>query len=206
MIQEGTITSIFANLPPGQGVALSGSTGHDLNPDFGNGQNPRKAHMPGQSDGDLALRVDVTANFTEVIDTPAVQPLLQFHAVLSTTGATVITGNDFVVVGSNVGPFDIQAGASVLGYNAAELTVGKSFFIRVNPWVATQGRSILSAGGADLLVQDLRYFGVVLYVPQAAGGSESYFSTGITQAYFVKNSEVAWNPGDFAYPSAVSII
>jgi hypothetical protein len=199
-----------------QGEALLGSFGVDLNPDFGLGDQPqsgptsptellRKSPILGM-EGDILIRVDVTEDFVAVVGTPADDPALQFHAVLSATQSTsvIFTGTDFVCIGSNVGPFNIEAvdGRTLNGYLAADLTVGKSFFIRLNPWVEGMGRG-LTLDPHD--ARDLRYLGLVTLVTTGAGdGANSYFSDGQVIGRIVQQGDIAHDPEDFIYPSAVS--
>lgn len=191
-----------------QGVGVAGSFGYDLNEDFGSGQSPRKVHHPGQS-GELLIRVDVTTDFVVGSATPTA-PHIQFHAVMSETQVFLTSGNDWTVVGSNVGPPDLNVGGqTVNGYLASDLTVGQSFFVRVNPWNTLMGRSILSAT-QDLDVRDLRYFGLVLSVPEAqgnvggAGLADPFFSAGTVIGKMCLQSSMGWSPEDFIYPSAVT--
>ena len=44
------------NVPPAQGFPYNGGVGYDLNADFGNGADPRKAPFPGQT-GEMVMRV-----------------------------------------------------------------------------------------------------------------------------------------------------
>lgn len=217
MIQEGLLLAQLAPTPlQVQGQALAGSNGVDLNPDHGLGEQPpsgpgrppallRKAQMPGQT-GELMIRVDVTTDFVEVVGTPADQPTMAFHAAMSSTaGSITLASNEFVIIGSNVGPPELElvGGRTAFGYLASDLTVGTSIFIRLDPWSAVMGRGV---GGSSLPAEDLRFIGLVQQVTTAAGGTESYFSAGQVIGRFVLQSDVGFDPTDFIYPSAVEIV
>lgn len=188
------------NIPPAQNLPYIGGLGYDLNADFGNGQNARKALQPGQT-GEMVMRVDIDATFT--IGTGA--PIAQFHAVLSETGSpTVLSGlNDFVIIGSSLGPMNTSGNFSHAGYVAADLVAGESFFIRLNPWTNAMSRCLANA---DINVQDLRYLGLMISVPNAEAAASPFFDGGLATMSLVLTSDISWDPADFQYPSGVNII
>lgn len=210
-IEEGWGLAQFGVAAPGQGISLAGSIGYDMNEDFGAGAQPsagpalpteleRTVQYPGQT-GELMMRCDVFTPFVAALGTP----LLQLHVVVSVQGtSTILSGNQYVSIGANTGPYDLQGAVTYNGFKAEELTAGTSIYVRMNPWSTNMGRSILSGSSFNLTAQEFRFIGLVLVVPMAIGGSDDYFSAGSMIGKFVTQSDIGHSPADFIYPSAVS--
>jgi len=195
---------------PAEGFYISSSFGIDLNPDFGEGANPRKSPLSGMGD-DWMVRVDVASAFTQGDGTP----MAQFHLLASSAGAGVAVHS-----GSNVISIGVQAPAqrllavpetpptqlAVNGIRAGDLPAGAHFFIRPNPWTKHMGKNV---SGAAVDVQALRYLGVGIVVPNyyipgaLAVGNTQYFDGGIISAHIVKTADVMQDPVNFTFPSAV---
>ena len=210
MIQDDG--QILLAIPPAETFYISSTFGIDLNPDYGEGADPRRSPLPGMGE-DWMVRVDVTGAFTE----GAGAPMAQFHLVLSNLGAGVEVHG-----GTSVISIGCQAPAQRLitvgedppasnfkayqGIRAADLTEGTHFFIRPNPWTASMGRN---AAGSVVVGKELRYLGVAIMVPNyyISGalnvGTTQYFDGGAITARLVKSGDVMQNPEDFMFPSAV---
>lgn len=196
MIQdEGQVLLAAA---PASTLFVGSSFGYDLNPDFGTGQNARKAPLVGQGE-DWMLRLDVVDAFSAAAGTP----IIQFHAVLSTVGAGVVvhTG-DTAVIGSLMPSTHVVSGRTMLGFHVAQLPAGAHFFMRLNPWTARMGRNV---AGTTIIGKDLRYLGVLITVPNFDQGGNPA-ANGSIAARILKSSEISQDPKDFAYPSGTRIV
>lgn len=185
MIYDALVKASF--LVPVPAASFGGSIGFDLNPDFGNGHMPRKAGMPGEGH-DFAIRCRVTQAFTVNAGTP----IAQVHAVLSTAGnpntspPALVSAGDFVVIGSNVGPCQLDGADLLPGFQAADLTINSEFYIKCNPWTEVMGRAISGAVEGP----DLRYLGVIINIPNYSAAANS-FSAGILQCNVVLASDAS---------------
>jgi hypothetical protein len=149
--------------------------------------------LAGQGE-DWMFRIDVGQAFTVA----AGEPVAQFHAVLSTNATDVALG-DPIVIGS-VMPALFNVGTLLVnGFIAAQLTVGKRFFLRVNPWTAGMGRGF---GGGTIIGKDRRYLGVLVSNPMGDAGELNKFGAGAIAVRMVKSSDVIQDPSDFIYPAA----
>lgn len=213
MIQDDGFT--FTAAIPGSGSWIASSFGYDLNPDYGQGQNARRAPVPGMGE-EWLMRVDVGGDFT----VGAGQPMAQFHMVLASSGA----GTEVHLATSMIS-IGIQAPAQRLitwgenppvgglypfsGFRADDLVQGAHFFIRPNPWSKYMGRN---ASDAVVDPQTLRYLGVAIIVPNyytagaLAVGTPAYFDGGFITATLVKSSDIIQDPNDFAYPCGTKMV
>lgn len=192
----------FFSFAPTPGTFATSGNGWDLNPDFGQGHNPRKAPLPGQGK-DVVFHVQVSAGFVIGNGTP----IAQIHVALSNTGAIgaslLHTGSDFLVIGTLAPSEHTVGGRTHMGLAAAQLTVGTDFFMRVNPWAAAMGRN---RAGSTVIGKDLRYMGLAVTVPNFDVGSNTGFSAGTLFAKIVDESDILATPQDFSYPSGVSFV
>lgn len=190
-----------AIMTSGVGAAVdfvSSGQGIDLNPDFGQGVDPRKAPLVGHGEM-FYIRCDVTTAFAIGGGTPVVQA----HAVISTNGTSIHTG-DPIIVGSAMPSIHLASSRLLHGFVAAQLPVGSHFYIAVNPWTAYLGRN---AAGATVIGKDYRYLGVMMSFPvYDVGPGTNFFATGILTCRIVKQSDIAINPKDFVYPSGTHMV
>lgn len=186
--------TILVATPPGSGNAYLGTAATiDLNPDYGTGQQARRAPVQGFSSG-FALMIEVLTSFAA----GSGSPVLQIHAAVSGSSSTLGSTN-VAIVGSSAAPQQSVGGRFAWGYLASQLTAGTRFFIRLNPWTASMGHDIVSSSIDGKI---LRYLGLVLYVPNYDTGA--YFSAGSVTGRIVPTGHIADSAEDYAYPSGVS--
>ncbi len=184
------------------GTFMNSGAGWDLNPDYGQGAQARRAPLIGMGEGFL---IHITIDTAFVISSGT--PILQIHVALSDTGelgASVLhTGDDFVVIGT-VAPTEITVGGRThMGLEAAQLTTADQYFIRVNPWTAPVG---VNRAGGTVVGKDLRYMGLAVSNPNFDVAGPTGFSAGVVAGRLVKEGDIQLNPEDYAYPSGQVIV
>ena len=209
MIQEHQPNAGFGVSAPATGVHQAGSIGYDLNPSFGQGAQAQRSPLLNQSGEELVMRVTVTVAFVADLGAGGEAPVAQFHVVLSdTTAGSVINTANYVSIGCSCAPVSATAAGRLhFGYLAEDLTVGKHFFIRMNPWTREMGQAAQAVPGAHTAINgyDLRYVGLVIQ-NESHSVASCFFSAGTVVGNFVKNSDIMQDPGDFAYPVGMSVV
>lgn len=189
----------LAAVPPLSGQGYSASQGLDLNPDFGTGINARKSPNPGMG-SEIAMRVDIFTSFAA----SAGAPIIGFHAILSEVATpTAVTGTDnFVTIGSNLGPFSTDGARLFPGFLVADLAANSHFYIRFNPWTKSMGRDVLLN---VLPGNSLRYLALAITVPNwDAAGSPT--ATGIAVWSLVNMGDILEDPQEHIYPAGRTVI
>lgn len=187
---------IFTVSAPAITVVAAGSTGYDLNADFGNGQYPRRSPLIGAGE-EFLVRVDVTQTF---VAGGIGDPVFQFHLVIADT--PTLPALNMITIGS-AAPGSVAVAQTPdiqLGFHVSQLALGNYFFIRANPWSACLGRN---AVGSTVIGKDLRYLGLLCVMPNYH--VLDTFATGQVKGYLVSSS-TAFAAKDHIYPSATKIV
>lgn len=189
--------------PPTAGVSFGGAllgSGLDLNPDYGTGQQARRSPYPGGGEP-WYLHVKITGEFVIANGTP----LVQFHAMLSTTGAypALLHSGSYISVGMNAAPYRTVGGRQMNGYLTSEIPVNTQLYVPIVPWSDVMGRDQVSA---VLDPKTLRYIGLGIVVPNGDVGGNTGYTVGLAEWHLVKHSDISQDPETLTYPSGRTMV